>query len=73
MKGWEQLTFSQDIWPTDFWPNDAVSVKAKAGCFLKKNVSNVKHKIKTVISGEEFDDDEHDETGDDHATDLMSR
>jgi hypothetical protein len=48
-------------------------VKAKAGCFLKKNVSNVKHKIKTVISGEEFDDDEHDETGDDHATDLMSR
>ncbi len=47
--------------------------KGKGRLFSEKNFPNVKHKIKTVVSGEEFDDDEHDETGDDHATDLMSR
>jgi hypothetical protein len=26
---WEQMTFSQVIWPTEFWLNDIVSLKLK--------------------------------------------
>ncbi len=38
VKGWEQLTFSQDIWPNDFWPNDIVSLK----CMLLHTIGHSK-------------------------------
>jgi hypothetical protein len=62
-KTFGQLTFDQMM---------QYQWRQRQAVLWKKNFSNVKHKIKTV-SGEEFDDDEHDETGDDHATNLMSR